>query len=193
MQWCKCAHYPPWPPWPPTGEICNVSPTGGGLIISCCQSSFYTFFCVIFAHFWRVANKTGEFVISRLPPRPESDSAVCFANNENYNCTIAKSPHHFQVSLWRDNQQSFRIRKYVDFTVSTKNRILAWNKIWIPDLKMNSVTLAWEAASTVLTVFTAQIADTMNWGARIYNHNISTYPILAEAQCADQIIYLQGV
>ena len=141
-------------------------------------SSFYTFFCVIFAHFWRAANKTGGFVISRLPPRPESDSAVCFANNENYNCTIAKSPHHFQVSLWRDNQQSFRIRKYVDFTVSTKNRILAWNKIWIPDLKMNSVTLAWEAASTVLTVFTAQIADTMNWGARSYVHNISIYPIL---------------
>ena len=149
----------------------------------------------VFAHFWRVANKTGGFVISRLPPRPESDSAVYFANNENYNCTIAKSPHHFQVSLWRDNQQSFRIRKYVDFTVSTKNRILAWNKIWIPDLKMNSVTLAWEAASTVLTVFTAQIADTMNWGVQDPSFNIS-YPTkdwIAHFACADQIIYLQGV
>ena len=172
MQWCKCAHYPP---WPPTEEICNVFPTGGahyqlpvlGWII---LSSFY-FLLYYCAQFWRVANKTGGFVISRLPPRPQSDSAVYFANNENYNCTIAKSPHHFQVSLWRDNQQSFRIRKYVDFTVSTKKRILTWpvqwNKIWIPDLKMNSMTLAWEAASTVLTVFTAQIADTMNWGARI--------------------------
>ena len=177
---------------------------GGSLSVASTRLNhpeFHLFsFCVIFAHFWRVANKTGGFVISRLPPRPQSDSAVYFANNENYNCTIAKSPHHFQVSLWRDNQQSFRIRKYVDFTVSTKKRILTWpvqwNKIWIPDLKMNSMTLAWEAASTVLTVFTTQIADTMNWGARICIPNISIYPTLAKdwiALCADQIIYLQGV
>ena len=131
MQWRKCAHYPPWPPWPPTGEICNVFPQrGASLSVASTwlnHHEFMSFFCVIFvfAHFWRVAHKTGGFVISRLPPRPQSDSAVYFANNENYNCTIAKSPHHFQVSLWRDNQQSFRIRKYVDFTVSTKNRILA--------------------------------------------------------------------
>ena len=112
------------------GDMQCVPHQGGSLSVASTwlnHPEFMSYFGVIFvfAHFWRVAHKTGGFVISRLPPRPQSDSAVCFANNENYNCTIAKSPHHFQVSLWRDNQQSFRIRKYVDFTVSTKNRILA--------------------------------------------------------------------
>ena len=112
------------------GDMQCVPHQGGSLSVASTwlnHPEFYFLLYVIFvfAHFWRVANKTGGFVISRLPPRPQSDSAVYFANNENYNCTIAKSPHHFQVSLWRDNQQSFRIRKYVDFTVSTKNRILA--------------------------------------------------------------------